>query len=548
MSYKNSLKQIVLPLALAAVLAGGIFIGKTFSSPGEVAQGNRLFIYPQSNKIDAVLRLIEEQYVDTVDKAGLTESLIPEILKNLDPHTVYIPMEDVKEANQELEGNFGGIGVQFSMQNDTVMVISVVPGGPSEKVGIIPGDRIITVNDSVIAGKGIDTDEVVGMLRGELGTKVKVGILRRDRTGLLDFEITRGNIPVTSVEVGYMITDSIGYVKVSRFARNTYQEFLTALARLRAYNCQNLIVDLRGNSGGYLDIAISMVNEFLPKGSLIVYTEGKASPRQDVYANGLGSFKEMRLTVLIDEFSASASEIFAGAIQDNDRGLIVGRRSFGKGLVQQPFNLPDGSSIRLTVARYYTPSGRGIQKPYTNGVEDYHRDIIARFEHGEFFERDSIEFDTSLEFYTVNGRKVFGGGGVMPDVFVARDTSGFSDYYFQIRDKALLYQFALKYSDDNRIQLQRFETVDALEEHLDKENVLSGLVMFASEHGVIYNEKNFRQSKELMGTELKAYIARNIMDNMGFYPIIAQVDEILKVAVNEILAGNDVLVFEGKDK
>lgn len=548
MSYKNSLKQIVLPLALAAVLAGGIFIGKTFSSPGEVAQGNRLFIYPQSNKIDAVLRLIEEQYVDTVDKAGLTESLIPEILKNLDPHTVYIPMEDVKEANQELEGNFGGIGVQFSMQNDTVMVISVVPGGPSEKVGIIPGDRIITVNDSVIAGKGIDTDEVVGMLRGELGTKVKVGILRRDRTGLLDFEITRGNIPVTSVEVGYMITDSIGYVKVSRFARNTYQEFLTALARLRAYNCQNLIVDLRGNSGGYLDIAISMVNEFLPKGSLIVYTEGKASPRQDVYANGLGSFKEMRLTVLIDEFSASASEIFAGAIQDNDRGLIVGRRSFGKGLVQQPFNLPDGSSIRLTVARYYTPSGRGIQKPYTNGVEDYHRDIIARFEHGEFFERDSIEFDTSLEFYTVNGRKVFGGGGVMPDVFVARDTSGFSDYYFQIRDKALLYQFALKYSDDNRIQLQRFETVDALEKHLDKENVLSGLVMFASEHGVIYNEKNFRQSKELMGTELKAYIARNIMDNMGFYPIIAQVDEILKVAVNEILAGNDVLVFEGKDK
>ncbi len=548
MSYKNSLKQIVLPLALAAVLAGGIFIGKTFSSPGEVAQGNRLFIYPQSNKIDAVLRLIEEQYVDTVDKAGLTESLIPEILKNLDPHTVYIPMEDVKEANQELEGNFGGIGVQFSMQNDTVMVISVVPGGPSEKVGIIPGDRIITVNDSVIAGKGIDTDEVVGMLRGELGTKVKVGILRRDRTGLLDFEITRGNIPVTSVEVGYMITDSIGYVKVSRFARNTYQEFLTALARLRAYNCQNLIVDLRGNSGGYLDIAISMVNEFLPKGSLIVYTEGKASPRQDVYANGLGSFKEMRLTVLIDEFSASASEIFAGAIQDNDRGLIVGRRSFGKGLVQQPFNLPDGSSIRLTVARYYTPSGRGIQKPYTNGVEDYHRDIIARFEHGEFFERDSIEFDTSLEFYTVNGRKVFGGGGVMPDVFVARDTSGFSDYYFQIRDKALLYQFALKYSDDNRIQLQRFETVDALEKHLDKENVLIGLVMFASEHGVIYNEKNFRQSKELMGTELKAYIARNIMDNMGFYPIIAQVDEILKVAVNEILAGNDVLVFEGKDK
>lgn len=548
MSYKNSLRQVVLPLVLAAVLAGGVFIGKTFSSPGDVSPGSRLFIYPQTNKIDAVLRLIEEQYVDTVDKVELTESLIPEILKNLDPHTVYIPAEDVKEANQELEGNFGGIGVQFSIQNDTVMVISVVPGGPSEKVGIIPGDRIIAVNDSVIAGKGIDSDEVVGMLRGELGTKVKVGILRRDRKGLLDFEITRGSIPVTSVEVGYMITDSIGYVKVSRFARNTYQEFLTALARLKAYNCQNLIVDLRGNSGGYLDIAISMINEFLPKGSLIVYTEGKASPRQDVYANGLGSCKDMRLTVLIDEYSASASEIFAGAIQDNDRGLIVGRRSFGKGLVQQPFNLPDGSSIRLTVARYYTPSGRGIQKPYTNGVEDYHRDIIARFQHGEFFERDSIEFDTSLEFYTVNGRKVFGGGGVMPDVFVPRDTSGFSDYYFKIRDRALMYQFALKYSDDNRIQLQRFETVEALEHHLDKENVLARLIKYAADNGIKYDEKGFRQSKNLMGTELKAYIARNILDNMGFYPIIAQVDEILKVAVSEIQAGNDVLVFDGKNK
>ncbi|URW79797.1 S41 family peptidase [Xiashengella succiniciproducens] len=548
MSYKNSLRQVVLPLVLAAVLAGGVFIGKTFSSPGDVSPGSRLFIYPQTNKIDAVLRLIEEQYVDTVDKVELTESLIPEILKNLDPHTVYIPAEDVKEANQELEGNFGGIGVQFSIQNDTVMVISVVPGGPSEKVGIIPGDRIIAVNDSVIAGKGIDSDEVVGMLRGELGTKVKVGILRRDRKGLLDFEITRGSIPVTSVEVGYMITDSIGYVKVSRFARNTYQEFLTALARLKAYNCQNLIVDLRGNSGGYLDIAISMINEFLPKGSLIVYTEGKASPRQDVYANGLGSCKDMRLTVLIDEFSASASEIFAGAIQDNDRGLIVGRRSFGKGLVQQPFSLPDGSSIRLTVARYYTPSGRGIQKPYTNGVEDYHRDIIARFQHGEFFERDSIEFDTSLEFYTVNGRKVFGGGGVMPDVFVPRDTSGFSDYYFKIRDRALMYQFALKYSDDNRIQLQRFETVEALEHHLDKENVLARLIKYAADNGIKYDEKGFRQSKNLMGTELKAYIARNILDNMGFYPIIAQVDEILKVAVSEIQAGNDVLVFDGKNK
>ncbi len=543
MRYNNSLKQVVLPFLFALVLAGGFILGQLWVPSGEGKTSSRMFIYPQTNKIEALLNLIEEEYVDTVKKADLVEGIIPEILKNLDPHTVYIPEEDLKAANQELEGNFGGIGVQFSMQDDTVLVISVVSGGPSEKLGIIPGDRIITVNDSVIAGVKLGSDKVVGLLRGEMGTKVTVGILRRDRPDLIDVEITRGSIPVYSVDVSYMVTDSIGYIKVSRFGRNTYQEFLTAMARLKAHNCQSVVVDLRGNSGGYLDVAISMTNEFLAKGDLIVYTEGKSSPRQDVFANGLGSCQDMGVTVLIDEFSASASEIFAGAIQDNDRGLIVGRRSFGKGLVQQQIPLPDGSAIRLTVARYYTPSGRGIQKPYENGVEDYHRDILARFEHGEFFERDSIDLDESLQFNTRNGRLVFGGGGVMPDVFVSRDTTAFSDYYYRLRDQGVIYQYALKYSDDHRLQLQRYDKVEALMSHLNQASLLKGLLGFAREKGIAYNEKDFRRSQQYIEVELKAYIARNILDNEGFYPVFHQIDEVLKVAVREIKVGHDVLVF-----
>ena len=539
MRYKNSLKQIVLPVVLALVLIVGFFIGKIRTPGHPQASGRLLFIYPQTNKIEALLNLIQDEYVDTIDKNDLIEKIIPEILKNLDPHTVYIPAQDLKTANQELEGNFGGIGVQFSMQNDTVMVISVVSGGPSEKLGIIPGDRIITVNDSTIAGVNMNSDNVVGMLRGEMGTKVNVGILRRDRPQLINFEITRGSIPFYSVDVSYMITDSIGYIKVSRFARNTYQEFLTAMARLKAHNCQNVIIDLRGNSGGYLDVAISMSNEFLGKGDLIVSTEGKSISRQNVYANGAGSCQNVGVTVLIDEFSASASEILAGAIQDNDRGLVVGRRSFGKGLVQQQIPLPDGSAIRLTVARYYTPSGRCIQKPYENGVEDYHRDILARFEHGEFFERDSILLDESLRYQTRGGREVYGGGGVMPDVFVPRDTSALTDYFFALRDRGLIYRFALQYTDDNRLQLQRFETVTALKKHLDSQTITEQLIRFATRQGVPFNEAQYRRSLQQINVEVKAYIARNILDNDGFYPVFHEVDEMVKTAIREIRAGND---------
>ena len=534
MRYKNSFKQVLLPIVFALILLVGIFIGKLFSPSGSKTSEGRLFIYPQGNKVESLLRLIEEEYVDTVDAAKLQEDIIPEILKHLDPHTVYIPKDDLKEANQELEGNFGGIGVQFSVQNDTILVISVISGGPSEKLGILPGDRIVTVNDSVMAGNKISSDDVVRMLRGELGTRVNVGIKRSGRPGLLDFEIVRGNIPVYSVDISYMITDSVGYIKVSRFARNTYQEFLTAMAKMKSHNCQNLILDLRANSGGYLDVAISMSNEFLEKGDLIVYTEGKSSPRQNVYANGTGTCRNIGVTVLIDEFSASASEIVAGAIQDNDRGLVVGRRSFGKGLVQQQIPLYDGSALRLTVARYYTPSGRCIQKPYSNGVEDYHHDLITRFEHGEFFVRDSIQLNEELRFETKGGRVVYGGGGVMPDVFVPRDTSSYSDYYYRLRDKGIIYQFALKYSDDHRLTLQRYETVDELTKYLNSKNFAEMVVDYARGKGVVFNAAQFNQSRETIEIEAHAYIARNILDNDAFYPILHKMDEVVIKALEEI--------------
>lgn len=545
MKYKNSLRQILFPIIIAVVLLTGFYFGRVWQAGySHGSPTSKLLIYPQTNKIEALLNLIEEGYVDSIDRKKMVEDLIPDILKNLDPHTVYIPAEQLKAANQELDGNFGGIGVQFSMQNDTVMVISVVKGGPSEKVGIMPGDRIVKVNDSIIAGKKMGNDSVVGMLRGELGTKVKVGIKRHNLPALLDFEITRGNIPVFSVETSYMITDSIGYIKISRFGRNTYQEFLTAMAKLKAYKCENVIVDLRGNSGGYLDIAISMCNEFLKKDDLIVYTEGHSNPRQNVYANGSGSCQDMGVTVLIDEGSASASEIFAGAIQDNDRGLVVGRRSFGKGLVQQQMMLPDGSAIRLTVARYYTPSGRCIQKPYENGVEDYHRDILARYTHGEFFEKDSIFLNDSLQYLTKGGRMVYGGGGVMPDIFVSRDTTDVTDYYISLRANGIIYQFALKYSDDNRQKLQKYETPASLKTHLDLLPVINQLINFAEQRGIKTNRTQLKQSYKLIDLELKAYIARNILDNEGFYPIINAMDETVTSAVKAIQSGSQVLVLE----
>ncbi|MFO8000879.1 MAG: S41 family peptidase [Marinilabilia sp.] len=540
---KNTTRQIYLPIVLALVLVGGMFIGRMTDTSGNGEGRRSLNISTGAGsgegKLENIINLIDQHYVDSVNREKLVEDVIPEILEELDPHTVYIPAEDLEVANQQLDGNFGGIGVEFSMQDDTVMVISVVPGGPSEEVGILPGDRIITVNDSVIAGVETPTNDVVKMLRGDSGTKVNVAVKRRNRDELLDFEITRGDIPMHSVDVSYMLNDTTGYVKVNRFAKNTYQEMLSALAELKENDCQHVVMDFRGNSGGYLDVAISMVNEFLDEGDMIVYTEGVNSPRQDVEADGSGSCKDIGVTVLIDEFSASASEIFAGAMQDNDRGLVIGRRSFGKGLVQQQFPLPDGSAMRLTVARYYTPSGRSIQKPYDNGIEDYYRDIVDRYEHGEFFNQDSIDIEDSLVYETQSGRHVYGGGGIMPDVFVPRDTSDHSEYYYRLRETGTIYKFALRYSDNNREELDQYENVDALREHLDNQNIGDQLVDFARDEGVKFTAGDYRHSRDLIELETKAYIARNILDNEGFYPIIREEDEVMQKTQEVLRSGAD---------
>ncbi|MCU4176848.1 S41 family peptidase [Carboxylicivirga sp. N1Y90] len=529
---KNTKNQILMPVVFALLVVLGIFIGRNFM-PAHSGSGNPLMIYPQTNKLDALMDHIVEEYVDTVNREEIEEAIIPEILKKLDPHTVYIPAKDLNKVNEELQGNFGGIGVQFSMQEDTVLVINVIPGGPSEEVGLLPGDRIVMVDDSIIAGKNIDTNDVMKKLRGEMGTQVKVGVIRRPSLEVADFTITRGIIPIYSVDVGYMVDDETGYIKVDRFAQTTYQEFLTALAKLKANNCQQVIIDFRGNSGGLLDVAIALCNEFLAAKELIVYTEGKAQARQDVYSNGSGTCQDTKVVVLVDEFSASASEIFAGAIQDNDRGVVVGRRSFGKGLVQQQIPLPDGSALRLTVARYYTPSGRCIQKPYENGVEDYYHDIYNRFEQGEFFNQDSVHFDESLQYKTKSGKIVYGGGGIMPDVFVPRDTSMITDYFVDLRRNGIIYRFALKYADDNRKELENLRTANAIKEYLDAKNVVADFLLYAKDKGVKFDKQQYEQSKEIIDTELKAYVARNLIDNEGFYPIIHEIDDTFQKALEE---------------
>lgn len=521
-----------MPFIFGILIAVGVLIGKMIGSQGVGTSSRSMLIYPQNSKLNTVLNLISSEYVDTVNTTKMIEELIPGLLENLDPHSVYIPAKDLQQVNEELEGNFGGIGVQFSMQNDTVLVISVISGGPSAKLGILPGDRIIAVNDSSIAGMKISTDKVMKQLRGEMGTRVKVTILRG--TQKLYFDIVRDAIPVYSVDVSYKVDDLTGYVKIDRFAQTTYDEVIMALAKLRSQGCKQVIMDFRGNSGGLLDAVIRMCNEFLKKGDLIVYTEGRSQPRQDVRANGAGSCQDIKLVVLIDEFSASASEIFAGAIQDNDRGVVIGRRSFGKGLVQQQIPLPDGSAIRLTVARYHTPSGRCIQKPYEGGNKDYYEDILHRYDKGEFFQKDSVKFDETEKYTTKSGRTVYGGGGIMPDIFVARDTSEFSNYYFSLRSRGTVYSFALTYADIHRDELKQLKTAAEILRFLDKRPIMEELLKKAQKDGIVFNAKEFNRSKRLIDVEVKAYIARNIIDNEGFYPIIHAVDNVLQRAVEEI--------------
>jgi carboxyl-terminal processing protease len=527
MNYNNSKRSIYLPVLLAIAIAAGILIGRIMPSDPDLQHHSS--IKSRTDKISNILNIIEANYVDTVNRNELSESAIPAILKKLDPHSIYIPAKDLARANEPLQGNFEGIGISFNMLTDTILVISTIPGGPSEKQGLLPLDKIIYVNDSLVAGRKIADEDVMRLLKGPKGTVVRVKILRNGYKELLPFEITRDKIPIYSVDVNYMVNDHTGYIRITSFAVTTHEEFMKGIRELKGRGMKNLILDLRGNSGGVMEAAIRIANEFLSEDQLIVYTQGRAQPRNEARATGKGVFQDGKIVILIDEWSASASEILAGAIQDNDRGTIIGRRSFGKGLVQEPVSFSDGSGMRLTIARYYTPTGRSIQKPYKDGFDKYYDDLNERYIHGEFEESDSIHFSDSLKFTTPGGRIVYGGGGIMPDNFVPVDTTMLSPYLARVR--ALIYRFALKYTETNREKLKKYTESDELEKYLDKQALLDQFAVFAENNNVKKDPAGLKTSGKVIHTQLKAYIARNILDNKGFYPIWEEIDTTLKYAI-----------------
>ena len=488
-----------------------------------------------------MLHIVDRMYVDSVNVDDMVEQVMPQVLKELDPHSMYIPAKDLEDTNAELKGSFSGIGVQFSIQSDTVHINSVIKGGPSEKVGLMAGDRIISVDDSAYVGKVVTNEETMRRLKGPKGTEVKLGIHRQGEKQPLSFTIVRGDIPVKSVDAAYMITDKLGYVKINKFGETTYHELLIALAYFGQYPCEGIIVDLRGNTGGYMAAAIQMVNEFLPKERLIVYTEGRKSPREDYYSNGRGNVQQMPIVVLVDEVSASASEIFAGAIQDNDRGTIIGRRSFGKGLVQQPFEFRDGSAMRLTIARYYTPAGRCIQKPYTKGKDDeYEQDLLTRYEHGEFFSQDSIHQDESSVFYTSIGRPVYGGGGIMPDIFVPQDTSDYTSYYKTAAIRGLIQKFSFEYTDRNRARLKEYTTDKELERHLKRQGLLEQFARYADERGLKRRNNMLYKSRPLFEEALYGNIIYNMLGMEEYVKYLNQTDPAILRAVKVLERGESV--------
>lgn len=518
-----------MPLLLALSLTAGILIGNYL--PKQNSSSQHSTFRARNDKINSILNIIESDYVDSVNRTDLVEAAIPAILKKLDPHSVYIPAKELTRANEPLQGNFDGIGISFNLLTDTILVISTIPGGPSEKLGLLPGDKIIYVNDSLVAGKRLSDDKVMGMLKGPRGTVVRIKILRKGHNELLPFEITRDKIPIHSVDVSYMINDHTGYIRINNFAVNTFDEFIKGLRELKEKGMNKLILDLRGNSGGVMEAAIQIANQFLKEGQLIVYTKGRTQPRNEARATGKGEFETGDLVVLIDEWSASASEILAGAIQDNDRGTIIGRRSFGKGLVQEPVPFADGSGMRLTIARYYTPTGRSIQKPYNNGFDEYYDDLNERYRRGEFEVSDSIHFSDSLKFTTPGGRIVYGGGGIMPDRFIPVDTAEISPYFLKVRP--LIYQFALKYTENYRENLKKYTETGEMEKYLDRQGLLDQFTEFAFKtHGIKKNPEDMKISGKIIHTQLKAYIARNILDNKGFYPIWQNLDTTLNYAID----------------
>lgn len=514
-------------MAICVVI--GIVIGTFYANH---FSGNRLnIINSGTNRLNSLLHIIDDQYVDTVSINDLVEKAIPQILSELDPHSVYISAKDAQTAADDLKGSFFGVGIEFVVREDTIHVQNVVANGPAERAGVLAGDKIVTVDGQKFVGKEVTAEEAQHRLKGEKGTKVKIGVVRYGSSKVLEYTITRDEIKTKSISATYMIDDNTGYIKVKNFGETTYPELILSLAELSQQNFKNLIIDLRDNTGGYLESAVQMANEFLPSNSLIVYTEGRKSPRKDYKSDGRGSYQKIPLVVLINENSASASEIFAGAMQDNDRAQIVGIRSFGKGLVQQPIGFNDGSMIRLTVARYYTPSGRCIQKPYVAGEgENYSQDILARYKSGEFFSQDSIKH-TGPQFHTKTGRVVYGGGGITPDIFVAEDTTNITSYYTQAAASGLILQFAYTYTDDNRLKLNNFKEMQELADYLVKQNTVELFANYGNSHGLQRRNLMIRKSHDLIERYVNSSIIYNMLNEQARYQYLNQRDPVIDAAL-----------------
>ena len=545
-------------IAVIAVMSAVLFVGIAIGRSGEqrrtetllhrlseeMLRSNNLGGLMMQDKMMQTVNAVRNYYVDPIDLDTIYEKAIPSLLSELDPHSEYIPARLFNEVNESLEGEFDGIGIVFNAMTDTITVLNVVPQGPSFKAGVRSGDRILRIDDRDVAGQGIAQDSLVKLMRGKRGTKVKLAIERQTLDELVEVEVVRDAIELHSIETAFMLDKEagIGYVRLSQFARTSYDELREALRKLRSEGLQKLIIDLRGNTGGFLDQAILIANEFLPAEKLIVYTEDRHGNKQKEYSRGNGTSTDLGLAILVDETSASSSEILAGAIQDNDRGLVLGRRTFGKGLVQTQIPFADGSAVRLTIARYYTPTGRSIQKPYTAGDEmAYHMEIFDRYMHNEFFSADSIHFDESLKFTTPGGRTVYGGGGIMPDIFIPMDTVGITRYYTKVWDSNTLYRYTLRYADRHREALDKVTTLEELDSLLSADDLLSDFVRYAEQQGIATNRHELNISRDIILAQLRAYIGRNALgDDSGFYYNIYPVDKVMRRAVEELkLQNND---------